>query len=188
MTSMTQLRKPRSWAMFSVIAVTVVLPGCSDEIGGTPLPMPTNSISSGPTASSSTTEGVFGNLDACEVLDKALNGQSFPSAVVDKAGGDNGCDTSKSRVASVALSLQPDLGIQDTNADPAKIHVGKINNRPAVQIREPLGSTGGCGIMIEVTGNSRAHVTAAFNGTTDEACAFATEVAKKVEPQLPKGN
>jgi hypothetical protein len=188
MTSTTQLRKPRSWAMLSVIAVAVVLSGCSDESGGTPLPVPTNSISSGPKGSSSTSEGVFGDLDACEVLDKALNGQSFPPAIVDKAGGDNGCDTSKPRVASVALSLQPDLGIQETNADPAKIHVGKINNRPAVQVREPLGSTGGCGIMIEVTENSRAHVTAAFNGTTEEACQFITDVAKKVEPQLPKGN
>jgi hypothetical protein len=188
MISIKQLRKPNSWAAISIVAVAVVLSGCSDERGGTPLPALTNSHSSGPAESNSPSQEVFGELKACEVLDKALDSQGFPPAVVDQAGGDNGCDTSKPRVASVALSLQPDLGIQDTNADPTKIYEGKVNGRPAVQIREPLGSTGGCGIMIKVTENSRAHVTAAYNGTTDKACQFITEVAEKVEPQLPKGN
>jgi hypothetical protein len=128
-------------------------------------------------------------LKACDVLDEALEGQGFKPAVAEKAGGDNGCDTNKSQFGTVGLALQPDLGIDDLNADPSKQYTGKINGRPSIQIRDGVGSSGNCAIAIEVTENSRALLSSVLSsGTTDEACAFVTEVAKKVEPQLPKGN
>jgi hypothetical protein len=168
--------------------VALILSGCSDESGGTAIPTSTVSTNDGtkPTVSS---QRVFGNLSACDILDKALEGQGFKPAVVDKAGGENGCDTNKPQFGSVGLSLQPGLGIDDLNADPSKIHEGEINDRPAMQIRNPIRSEGDCGVAIEVKQDSRALLAIALStGTTNEACAFATEVAKKVEPQLPKGN
>jgi hypothetical protein len=171
------------------LAAAIILAACSGQSDGTALPTSPSSENSKLPNSSSHQGNVFGGLKACDVLDKALEGQGFEAAVVDKAGGDNGCDTKKARFGSVGLNLHHNQSIDDFNADPSKIHDGKVNNRSAVQIRELLGSSGDCAVAFEVTETSRAFIAASLStGTTDEACEFATEVAKKVEPQLPKGN
>jgi hypothetical protein len=172
-----------------VAVAMIVLSGCSDESKGTPLPATSNPPAGGITESGTPSGNMFGELQACDVLDKALEGHGFSAAVVDKAGSDNGCDADKYKFATVSLDLHPDLGIDDLNADPSKLHTGTVNGRRSLQIREGIGAEGDCDIAMEVTENSRAMTGVSLStGTTDEACQFATEVAEKVEPQLPKGN
>jgi hypothetical protein len=175
--------------LFTAATFAAVLSACSSTSGGTPLPVTSPSAPSATTASSGNPSNVFGSLKACPVLDKALEGQGFTPAVAEQAGGDNGCKAGKVRTATVGVTLQPDAGIDDLNADPSKVHSGHINGRPAKQIREAIGAKGDCMIVIEVTKTSRAIVTASMStGTTEEACALATSIAEKVEPQLPKNN
>jgi hypothetical protein len=183
-----QTRPIRPLAALTAIAA-VALSACFNESGGTPIPSTSSPGISVPATSSGPSANIFGDLQACDVLDEALRGQGFAPAVVDKAGGDNGCDTSKPAFGGASLNLHPDLGIDDLNADPSKQYPGKINGRRSIQARDVVGSEGGCSIAMEVTNTSRAFLVVVLaTGTTNEACAFATEVAKKVEPQLPKGN
>jgi hypothetical protein len=175
-------------AMAGTVAA-IAMSGCSSESGGTPTPITQDQNPNKSPSSTAASGGVFGDLEACNVLDKALDGQGFEAAVVDKAGGDNGCDAEKYMFATVSLDLQPNIGIDELNADPSNLYEGQVNGRSSMQIREGLGSEGNCDIALEVAEDSRAMTGVSLaTGSTDEACDFILEVAKKVEPQLPKGN
>lgn len=142
-----------------------------------------------PDESNSHHRNVFEEIRACDVLNKALTGEGFPPGQTEKAGGENGCDSTKPQFGTVGVTLQPDQGIDDLNANPSKMFDGTIHDRPAVQIREGLDSSGDCSVAIAVGANSRALVVSSLStSSTEEACKFITEVAEKVEPQLPKGN
>jgi uncharacterized protein DUF3558 len=169
------------------IALLALAAGCTDKNGGTA--SPTENSTTPPASSSTATTNVFGDMKSCDVLDKAVEGQGFSPGSVDKVGGDNGCVTTKSQFGTIGVHLQPGQSIDNTNSDPSKVHDGTVNGRKSVEIQNGVSSRGDCAIMIEVTKTSRAFVIAALStGTTDEACAFVYDVAKKVEPQLPKGN
>lgn len=180
-------RQARTLAALGATAA-VFFTSCSNgNEGGTALPA-TPTPDQG-TESVVPPANVFGQLDACDVLEQALEGEEFPPGSLEQAGGDNGCDTTKAQFGTVGVTFQPNLAIDDLNADPSQTYPGKINNRRAMQVRNAIRSEGDCMIAIEVTETSRALVVSTLStGTTDEACAFATEVAEKIEPQLPKGN
>jgi hypothetical protein len=188
MKAMNSLIRRRSMPAICAIITLTVVSGCTDSRGGNALPG-TSAASNTAPPSNAASVNPFDGLKACEVLDKALEGSGFSAAVVDKAGGDNGCKADKAQYGGLNLTLQPDLGIKDLNGDKSKQHDGDIHGRPSIQVREGLGSSGDCAIAMEVTNTSRAFVVASLStGTTDEACTFVENVANKVEPQLPKGN
>lgn len=171
----------------TAIALLALLAGCTEKNGGTA--SPTSDNTTPPSSSSTAPTNIFGAMKSCDVLDKAVEGQGFAPGSVDKVGGNNGCVTTKSQFGTIGVHLQPDQGIDNTNSDPSKVHDGTVNGRKSAEIRNGVSSKGDCAIMIEVTKTSRAFVIAALStGTTEEACAFVYDVAKKVEPQLPKGN
>ena len=182
------LGQRRTLALLAILTL-VAATGCTTERGGVAMPSKSGSQSTPLTTPASAASDVFGALKACNILDKALEGQGFPAAAINKAGGDNGCQTSKAGYGAVSLDLHPDLGIDDLNADKIKQFPGEVNGRRSIQIRDGVGSRGNCDIALQVTKTSRAITgTTLTTGTTDEACAFIYDVAKKVEPQLPAGN
>ncbi|WP_370947789.1 DUF3558 family protein [Amycolatopsis sp. cg5] len=184
---MTSLLKVRV-RLAIVVMAGAALTACSTQTPGTADPVATNS----PSPSSSQVSNVFGDLKACELLDKAMassSNQGFSPSTPEKAGGSNSCETEKSGYGEIGLSLHTGLGIKDLKEDPAKVHDGDVNGRPAVQIRDGIGAKGNCEIGMAVGEKNRAYMAAVLNtGSTDEACDFAMSVAKKVEPFLPKGN
>jgi hypothetical protein len=174
--------KSGATATLTVIALTA-LTSCAGEQGNA-VPASTS-----PNTSTTSSNNVFVNLKACDVLDKSLEGLGFSQGVINTAGGDNGCSSNKSEYGALTLSLQPDLSINDLNGNRNDMHGGQINGRPSIQHRNGIRSKGDCAIAIEVTKTSRALVsTALTTGTTDEACVFIESIANKIEPQLPKGN
>jgi hypothetical protein len=181
------LGQRRVLAALAVLTLTVVS-GCTDKRDGTALPA-SSSPNAAPSQPNTGPNDVFAALKACDALDRALQGQGFSPAVPQRAGGANCCDAKKAQYGGVSLALQPDLGIDDLKGDRSKQHDGDVNGRRAIQTRDGIEGSGTCDIVIEVTKTSRAFVVASLSvGTTDEACTFVDGVAKKVEPQLPKGN
>jgi hypothetical protein len=186
MKAMNPFFTPRHAIVAVALATLVTITGCSNQTVGKPSPTAPSAAS---TNSNSAPANVFGGLGACDVLNKALKGRGFTPAVVNTAGGDNGCGAEKDHDASAGLTLQPDMGIQNLNADPSKIHDGTLNGRLIAQIKNGVRSKGDCAIAIEVTKTSRAMVVITLStGTTEEACALVYSIAEKVEPQLHKGN
>jgi hypothetical protein len=187
MKAMKQFTSHATLAGITIISISI-LSACNNTNTGNPIPAASDASSS-PTTSDSTSTNIFADLKACDVLDKALEGQDFEKGAVSTIGGDNGCDANKTPYGGVALNLQPDQGIDKINADPSKIHDGTLNNRRIAQIKNGIRAKGDCAIMIEVTKTSRASMVATLTtGTTDEACTFIYSIAEKIEPQLPKGN
>lgn len=175
------------------IALSVALlsfsAACSSESPGAPLPVPPSNDTGGTSAEPSPNPDPFNGLQACPVLDKALEGEGFPPSEKDTAGGDNGCDTQKIKFGSFSLDLHDDLGIGDLNADKSKQYPGDVNGRPAILVKEGVGAKGGCNVSMEVTKSSRAFLVFVLQtGTTEDACAFVEKIAEKLEPQLPKSN
>ncbi|SDY15866.1 Protein of unknown function [Amycolatopsis xylanica] len=162
-----------------------LLAGCSPNTPGKAEPAP--AVSGTPSSSAAST--VFGDLKSCDLLNEALAGQSFPAGEPDRAGGPNSCAAQKAGYGTAGLALHSGLGLKDFTSDPSKIHDGDVNGRPAAQLRDIVGSKGGCAVAVAVGDKNRAFVNVVLSaGSTDEACDFAMSVAKKVEPFLPKGN
>lgn len=169
-----------------------MLSACDSKVGGTPQAAETPSSSSAATTkpSGATSDNPFGDMKACPTLDQALSGQGYPAAVPTTADAKRSCTTQKKtgdETIGVTLSLHAGQTINENIADPSKASTGTVNDRPAIQEREPIGAKGQCAIAMEVKPKSRALVAATLSyGTTDQACADVNDLATKVEPLLPK--
>jgi outer membrane protein assembly factor BamA len=129
-------------------------------------------------------------MKTCPTLDKALSGQGYPLSTPTAADAKRSCATQKKtadEVIGVTLSLQAGQTINENIADPSKASTGTVNDRPAVQEREPIGAKRQCAIMMEVKPESRAAVSVTLSyGTTDQACVDVNDIATRVEPLLPR--
>ncbi|WIX86025.1 hypothetical protein [Amycolatopsis sp. DG1A-15b] len=129
-------------------------------------------------------------MKACPTLDKALSGQGYAFPTPTTADAKRSCTTEKKtgdELTGVTLSLHAGQTINENIADPSKASTGTVNDRPAVQVREPIGAKGQCAIAMEVKPKSRAVVSVTLSfGTTDQACADVNDIATKVEPLLPR--
>ncbi len=88
----------------------------------------------------------------------------------------------------IALSLQAGRKYDENINNPDKASSGTVNSRPATEEREPLKSSGQCGINVQVKPDSTAAVLVGYSTDTEKACKTAEDVAAKVEPLLPKNN
>jgi hypothetical protein len=126
-------------------------------------------------------------------LDQALASDGFPAAIPTVADAKESCAANKPRAGDVspvdvALSLQPGRGYKNNVSNPSQASDGKVNERAAVEVREPRQSPGQCGIWLEVKPASRAFVLVTSGSDTANACKLVEGFAEKIEPLLPKNN
>lgn len=188
---MTRSSFGRRAALTSLVLLTLVVSACDSKVGGTPQAADTptsNAPTTGP--SGTTADNPFGDMKPCATLDELLRGQGYPAAIPTAADSARTCTTVK-KVGDdsirVSLSLHAGQTINENIADPSKASSGTVNDRVAVQEREPIGAKGQCDVKMEVKPKSRAIVAVTLGvGTTDQACTDVNDFATKFEPMLPK--
>ncbi|WP_410564262.1 DUF3558 family protein [Amycolatopsis sp. cmx-4-61] len=177
-------------AVLTLATLGLAVSACDSKVGGTPQAADTPSSISNSTPSSATSGNPFGNMKPCATLDQALNGQGYPASVPATADSARTCTTEKKTGNDsilISLSLHAGQTINENIADPSKASTGTVNDRPAVQEREPIGAKGQCSVGMEVKPKSRALVSVTLTlGTTDQACTDVNDIATKVEPLLPR--
>lgn len=181
----------RAATVLALATLALALSACDSKVGGTPQAAGTPSSSASTTKPSGATgDNPFGEMKPCTTLDQALNGQGYPASVPTTADAARSCTTEKKtgdELTGVTISLHAGQTINENIADPSKASTGTVNDRPAVQEREPIGAKGQCAIAMEVKPKSRAVVSVALSyGTTDQACTDVNDIATKVEPLLPR--
>ncbi|AXB47579.1 DUF3558 family protein [Amycolatopsis albispora] len=163
------------------------LAACTVEEPGKSVAGPAQSAAA--TQASPSPRELFDDVEACEVLDRAVVGQGFPPGTFSGIGSDNGCRTQVTGTA-LGLTLDDRQGIDAlAAADPGKSFSGHVGERRAVQVKDSVGDGGACEIGIEVAPQARAVVMVVLgsNRPTDEACSKAKEIATAIEPVLPMG-
>jgi hypothetical protein len=172
-----------------VLCSVALLTACTSGGTAAPEPAPPAAPSQAGAPSGFPTANLQG-AEACGILEKALQGQSY-EPVVDGtiAGiGGNSC-TADAATTTVSLIMQTDAGIADIGGLPGKDpRPDKINGRSVVEMRETGGEPGDCVVLMDTGAHARASVTAIVSGSTDEACATANDVANRVDPLLPKAS
>ncbi|MFJ1760137.1 DUF3558 family protein [Amycolatopsis sp. NPDC088138] len=178
-------------ALITFAALSLALSACDSKVGGTPQAADTPPSSAPATSpSGATADNPFGDMKPCTTLDALLRDQGYPAAVPTAADSARTC-TAVKKVGDdsirVSLSLHAGQTINENIADPSKASTGTVNDRPAVQEREPIGAKGQCDVKMEVKPKSRAIVAVTLGvGTTDQACTDVNDLATKFEPMLPK--
>lgn len=197
---------PRPKRLLAIAPLLALVLMACNETGGVPSANPTQ-----PSAPSQTeppdpsdTGDVFAGLDECEVLNTALDGEGYePGKLNDrfktitfcnatKLGDEtctaDNCEYDRMGVADVGLGFQPHA-LDELDLDTGKTHKGDVNGRDALLIKNPAEEwgEGACMILIDV-GKSNYAVTLVTleNRDTNEACGLVEQVAKRVEPQLPR--
>lgn len=171
-------------------AVAALLAGCSDAPAGEAMPTGNagSSISTSSSSAGNNHATPFAGMQACDLLDKALQSKELPPGEPDDIGSENGCQTNKPQVVSYRLDLMAEASLKKWGNDPNNLHDGQINGRPAVQEREIKGVEGSCGIAMKVPPKSVASVgIVGPNDNTKESCNLVTKVAEKIEAMLPGG-
>ncbi|MEU8416757.1 DUF3558 family protein [Amycolatopsis japonica] len=176
---MTSCLRPGS--LIAVIAMAAS--GCSSALSGT-------AVTSTPEAPvvklDSQSDAVFANLKACDLLEPTTTPKGFDPPVVETAESDNGCVAQKRRYASVSIYLVPEAGIDQLSFGQGTKIPTKVGGRKAVEIPGDSG-TEACTVAIAVTPNARMTASTSLNeGTNEEACALARELAVAAEPKLPR--
>jgi hypothetical protein len=176
---------------FAAVLLAVGLSSCTSQVGGQA--NPSSAVESATTSNSGTAsaDNPFAGFNQCTILDQALVGEGFPPAAPALVRSKETCDTQKLTSGdtpgmTVGLSLQAGQNYKDNVGNPSQASEGKVNGRPAVEEREPLNSSGQCGVWLEVKPNSRALVLVSSGSDTPTACKKVEEVAAKIEPLLPK--
>lgn len=183
-------------------AAAIVLGGCSGE-GGSPAPAPTTVASSSPASSSQSAgkpnDGGLSGVIACELLNKSELSQLGVSAPGTDAGvrggtGTSGCDwqrptSSDSEGFALGITVRPAQGIDSVvlqdgwSKTPGEFGADK---RSAVLLERTKGGGGACMIALAVGQEARVDINTAAGGNTELACSTANDVAKLIEPKLPK--
>ncbi|MFE6609658.1 hypothetical protein [Amycolatopsis sp. NPDC057786] len=138
--------------------------------------------------SSTQSADVFGELQACDLLEPTTTAKGFDPPAKETYESDNGCGTRKYGFGSVTLYLVPEAGIEQLSAGQGTKIPTKVGERDAVEIPGDAGKQA-CTVAIAVTPNARMTASTGLNkGTNEEACALSREMATAAEPKLPRGN
>ncbi|WP_410648673.1 DUF3558 family protein [Amycolatopsis sp. cmx-4-54] len=166
-------------------ALAFTITACSSEKPGNATPA-TSPITSPSSSHGNGSENVFGDLKACDLLEPTTTSKGFDPPVVETAESDNGCAAQKRRYASVSIYLVPEAGIDQLSPGQGTKIPTKVGGREAVEIPGDSG-TEACTVAIAVTPNARMTASTSLNeGTNEEACALARELAVAAEPKLPR--
>ncbi|WP_081736569.1 DUF3558 family protein [Amycolatopsis orientalis] len=178
--------KSKLWVLAALVpaALALTLSACSSEKPGNA--MTATNPTPPPSTQGNGTANVFGDLKACDLLEPITTPKGFDPPVVETAESDNGCAAQKRRYASVSIYLVPEAGIDQLSAGQGTKIPTKVGGREAVEIPGDSG-TEACTVAIAVTPNARMTASTSLNeGTNEEACALARELAVAAEPKLPR--
>lgn len=179
--------------LIAVAFTALAASACTSQVGGQANPSSTGSTPDTSTTAPSSADPAnpFASLNPCSLLDQAIAGEGFPPATPTVADAKESCAANKPRSGDVspvdvALSLQPGRGYKNNVSNPSQASEGKVNERAAVEVREPRASPGQCGIWLEVKPSSRAFVLVTSGSDTANSCKLVEGFAEKIEPLLPK--
>lgn len=183
------------------VAAAMVLGGCSGE-GESPTPAPSTAASSPASSTQATGQpsaGALSDVVACDLLTGSELSQLGISTSGTDAGvrggtGTSGCDfqrpnTSDRKGFAFGITVRPAQGIDSVllqdgwSKTPGEIGPDK---RSAVLLERTGGGGGACLIALAVGSNARVDVNAVAGSDTELACKTVNDVAKLIEPKLPK--
>jgi uncharacterized protein DUF3558 len=186
---------------FLLVPAVVVLVGglaaCSDKATGQPVAQsPTNTQpgSGGPfpTGQAGTTSsepsvaaGPLKGVSPCSLLSAAevADLQAGPSKET-TVNGSRGCDFEKGQGYALSVSIWDELGLDRVVATGGIKSVPDVGSHKAVQAK---GGIDACIIAVEVTKTSRVDsIVTTTDGNDQKSCDLALQVAKLVEPRLPR--
>lgn len=175
-------------------AAAVLLPGCAESTAGTPTAAETDSPSATePGATSESTSSGSGpgdslaNIDPCTLLsdeDKARLG--LRKEEQDSIGGARLCGWvagTGSSVYGLGIGIREKQGLAEVRGADGPPKPVSIGSHDAREARDTSGQT--CLVAVGVTDSSRVDVSAS-GGDVSQMCKTATELAKLVEPKLPR--
>jgi hypothetical protein len=181
----------------AVIVLVGGLVGCSDKATGQPVPQATPGTSSGSggpfstvpggtTSSGSTVApGPLKDVSPCSLLSAAEVANLHAGASKEtNVNGSRGCDFEKGTGFALSVSIWDDLGLDDVLATGGKKSIADVGGHKAVQAK---GGIDACVIAVELTKTSRVDsIVTTTDGNDQKSCDLALQVAKLVEPRLPK--
>ena len=179
-------------AVLASAAAAVLLAGCTTKEPGNATPASTSSAPSTGESSSSSGAATTSSLDPCSLLsasDLASYG-TFGEPRKREAFGARSCGyLMKAQGASdshlgVDVNVRDSQGIDTVNDSGKGTIPSQVNNRQAVVV--PTGNTG-CILAMAVGSASRVDISITSAADSTKACDTASQVAKIVEPKLPKG-
>jgi hypothetical protein len=181
-----------SRSVFLVVALGLVVTGCSQQKSGNPAPVTSAQTSttssaetSSPTSSSAGTGKALADFDGCEVL-TAVAGQFSLTDIKEIAKAQCGAQYGAASGVSVSLKAWPDLGYQEAKGGAnAEVSDTTVGSRKAKLVKKAFSSAS-CLVAVEVTSTSRVDFMSSANVSLDDACSAATALATAVEPSLPK--
>ncbi|GAA2684373.1 MULTISPECIES: DUF3558 domain-containing protein [Actinosynnema] len=173
--------KPHRVPLSALLLSAAVLSGCSTVEPGSPSPAGTGSpATSGASSTSSAPQAV---PDACALLEKVAG--EFSVTNVEKSSDGEDCDGDLPEVRSIAIQVYPDLGLAQYNPIyQAVVSDIDVNGRRGKLVEKALTKFD-CAVVLELTETSRVDVFASASVTND-SCAVAQQIAKAIEPDLPR--
>jgi hypothetical protein len=188
----------RRWVLpVTIFAVVLGMAACSDQTGGSPVAggSATGSDPTGTsgqtTTSGNTSGGSITDLDPCALLNSAARGQLglTDSGEPDDVGTAKGCKwrlRGPSETWTFTVDLRDSGGIKDLPPENNPKPIADVGSHKAVQLAE-VGGPGACSVVLGVTDSSAATASVLAGTNTQKACDLALQMAKLVEPGLPRG-
>lgn len=158
--------------------------------GSTTEPQSTGSTPTGRTTSGRPTSGnQLAGKDPCSLLTSAGQAQLGVSGGEKRDVGSARTCRWRLRGPDVTLifdvGITEKFGIKDLPADLTINPLPNVGSRKAVQ--NPAKQGGACSVIMDVTDSSRVDTTVVAGTDVQKACDLALQMAKLVEPELPRG-
>ncbi|HWM00899.1 MAG TPA: DUF3558 family protein [Actinophytocola sp.] len=154
----------------STCALLLVV-GCSSSQAGTPAPASVSMSSGAAPVEVGAPCELLSAADAAEV--GLADGERLSELT---------CDWILDSAAGVRLDIVGDQSLADTPEQGTPVDIG---DRRGDRLENPDGRTGACTVGLETSDTSFVLISATVGQDTAAACDLATEVAERVEPNLP---
>ena len=186
---------PRAMSLAGVLAVALALTACSQSSSGTPTPQNTTAETTTTSAKASTSNTAstspIADIDPCTLLSSTERAQlgNLGEGERNDLGGGIGCGWAASGSHRATVVLNDKLSLDDFAKPGDQVIDFTVNGRQAKKIpgNEKAATDNMCEIGLEIGPHARAHIVVNMaDGTAEEACQLAEQVAQAVEPKLPK--
>ena len=183
----------RTLLMAGALATVLALTACSQSNSGTPTPAQgaTETTTTSTTTSSTASASPITDIDPCTLLSSTERAQlgNLGEGERNDLGGGIGCGWAASGSHRATVVLNDKLSLDDFAKPGDQVIDFTVNGRQAKKIpgNEKAATDNMCEIGLEIGPHARAHIVVNMaDGTAEEACQLAEQVAQAVEPKLPR--